>query len=85
MINNYECACERGGDCTRASMCAIQSALEDQSWEFEARIERLTSENSRMKTALKTIQNNYTKRGLIKRLCHQTVGAASTLQSKNDE
>ena len=28
-INRYECGCERGGLCTRTTMCAIQTALED--------------------------------------------------------
>ena len=36
---NYECGCERGGDCTKTSMCALDSALQDQAEEFEARIE----------------------------------------------
>ena len=27
--NRYECGCERGGDCTKTTMCAVQSALED--------------------------------------------------------
>ena len=37
----YACDCERGGDCTRTTMCAVQSALEDQAGEYERRIDEL--------------------------------------------
>jgi len=33
-----ECGCERGGDCFKTSMCALDSALQDQAEEFEAKI-----------------------------------------------
>ena len=33
-----ECGCERGGDCTKTSMCALDSALQDQAEEFENKI-----------------------------------------------
>ena len=36
MDNRFECGCERGGDCTKTSMCALQSALEDKDSEIEA-------------------------------------------------
>ena len=39
-MNNYKCGCERGDNCTKTTMCAIQLALEDQGEE----IERLTAE-----------------------------------------
>ena len=28
MMNDYECACEHGENCTRTTMCATQSAVE---------------------------------------------------------
>jgi hypothetical protein len=34
-----ECACERGGDCTRTTVCAIDSALQDQADEYERQLE----------------------------------------------
>jgi hypothetical protein len=36
-----ECACERGGDCTRTTMCALDNALQDQADEFESAIQRI--------------------------------------------
>ena len=33
-----ECGCERGGDCFKTSMCALDSALQDQAEEYETRI-----------------------------------------------
>jgi uncharacterized coiled-coil protein SlyX len=27
--NRFECGCERGGDCTKTTMCQVQSAIED--------------------------------------------------------
>jgi hypothetical protein len=33
-----ECACERGGDCTRTTMCALDSALQDQADMYEAKL-----------------------------------------------
>ena len=35
---NYECGCERGGDCTKTSMCFVQNVLEDQKEDFENKI-----------------------------------------------
>ena len=32
---NRECGCERGGDCTKTTVCAIGSALDDQADELE--------------------------------------------------
>jgi len=40
-MNKYECACERGQNCTRTSMCAVQSAVE----EMEADLKRMTKLN----------------------------------------
>lgn len=37
MDNRFECGCERGGDCTKTTMCQLQDALEDK----DAEIERL--------------------------------------------
>jgi hypothetical protein len=33
-----ECDCERGGDCTKTTACATDSALQDQAEAFEDRI-----------------------------------------------
>ena len=38
---NFECGCERGGDCTRVSVCTMESALDDQAEEFQHRIDEL--------------------------------------------
>jgi len=35
---NYECGCERGGDCTKTSMCFVQNVLEDQREELQNQI-----------------------------------------------
>jgi hypothetical protein len=40
-MNNFECGCERGGDCTKTSMCALQNAVEDAVEELKAEIEIL--------------------------------------------
>jgi len=29
MDNRYQCGCERGGDCTKTTMCKVQAATED--------------------------------------------------------
>jgi hypothetical protein len=34
-----ECGCERGGDCTRTTMCALDSALQDQADMYEAKLD----------------------------------------------
>lgn len=39
--NRFECGCERGGDCTKTTMCALQSALEDRDAEIERLRKRL--------------------------------------------
>jgi hypothetical protein len=36
-----ECGCERGGDCTKTTVCALANALQDQAEEFEATLNRL--------------------------------------------
>jgi septal ring factor EnvC (AmiA/AmiB activator) len=41
MKEPYYCDCEHGGDCTRTTMCAIQTATDDQRGEYEAQIEAL--------------------------------------------
>ena len=33
-----ECGCERGGDCTKTTMCAIDHALQDQADELDYQI-----------------------------------------------
>ena len=33
----YECACEHGEDCTRTTMCAVQSAVNEATCELEAK------------------------------------------------
>ena len=33
-----ECGCERGGECFKTSMCALDSALQDHAEEFEGQI-----------------------------------------------
>ena len=35
MTDLYECGCEYGESCTKTTMCAIQSALEDQREELD--------------------------------------------------
>jgi hypothetical protein len=35
------CDCERGGNCTKTTMCATDSALADQADEYETQIEKL--------------------------------------------
>ena len=39
--HTVECDCERGGDCTKTTVCAIDSALQDQAEEYEYRIAEL--------------------------------------------
>ena len=39
--HTVECDCERGGDCTKTTVCAIDSALEAQAEEYEYRIAEL--------------------------------------------
>jgi hypothetical protein len=34
-----ECACERGGDCSRTTMCALDNALQDQADMYEAKLD----------------------------------------------
>jgi len=46
-----ECACERGANCTKTTMCATDSALADQADEYESRItelEQLNEDQSRI-------------------------------------
>jgi hypothetical protein len=38
---SVECDCERGGDCNKTTVCATDSALQDQAEEYETRIQRL--------------------------------------------
>jgi hypothetical protein len=40
-INRFECACEHGGDCTRTTMCKLQSVSDDLENEVEALTEQL--------------------------------------------
>ena len=44
-----ECGCERGYDCTKTTVCALQNALEDQAGEYEVRIEALETELKELK------------------------------------
>jgi hypothetical protein len=46
-----ECACEHGGDCTRTTVCATDSALADQADEYEgciAALEQWGKDNQRL-------------------------------------
>ncbi len=35
-MNGFECGCERGDDCTKTTMCHIQSVVEDKDTIIEA-------------------------------------------------
>lgn len=60
--NRFECGCERGGDCTKTTMCALQSALEDRDAEIEElreceldllkRLDKAEDEIERLRTAI---------------------------------
>jgi len=52
--------------------------------ELKAEIESLSAENRRMRDALIQIQGNYTKRGMIKRICHQALNPGSTRLDSDD-
>ena len=49
---NNQCGCERGGDCTKTTMCQLQSAMEDQAEE----IARLKAENAKLKTEVRRLR-----------------------------
>lgn len=55
--NRFECGCERGGDCTKTTMCALQSALEDK----DVEIERLRAALERIREAADLLQAKYQK------------------------
>ena len=38
---SHECGCERGGNCTKTTVCAIDSALQDQAGEYRTIIDGL--------------------------------------------
>ena len=38
---NRRCGCENGGDCTKTTVCAIESAVEDATESLQAEVERL--------------------------------------------
>jgi hypothetical protein len=44
MREPYYCDCEHGGNCTRTTMCATDSALADQADKYEAQIEVLKAQ-----------------------------------------
>jgi hypothetical protein len=48
MDNRFQCGCELGDDCTKTTMCHVQTAIEDEQEE----IERLTAEIGRARSAL---------------------------------
>ena len=48
MDNQYECACEHGENCTRTTMCKVQSAVEV----TEYRIKELEADNKQLVAAL---------------------------------
>ena len=68
MDNRYECGCERGGDCTKTTMCAVQSALEDaemndNNWEVNATgtqrtLDEKDLEIERLKADIKGLQED---------------------------
>ena len=41
---DHRCDCERGGNCTRTTMCHVQSVVDDLNGEHEIEIERLTAQ-----------------------------------------
>ena len=47
---DHRCDCERGGNCTRTTMCHVQSVVDDLNGEHEIEIERLQRELDLEKT-----------------------------------
>ena len=41
---DHRCDCERGGNCTRTTMCHVQSVVDDLNGEHEIEIERLEAD-----------------------------------------
>jgi hypothetical protein len=41
MKQSLTCGCERGDNCTKTTVCALDSALQDQADEFKAGIQRI--------------------------------------------
>jgi hypothetical protein len=41
MANRFKCACEYGDNCTKTTMCAIDSAVEDQKSDFLIGLQRI--------------------------------------------
>ncbi len=52
-MTDHFCDCERGGDCTRTTMCHIQTVVSDLEAAHEIETERLNTE-------LADLQKNYT-------------------------
>lgn len=51
---NRECGCERGDDCTKTTVCAIESALQDQAEEHEQTAENLLALREAVKSHIDT-------------------------------
>jgi hypothetical protein len=52
---NRRCGCEDGGDCTKTSVCAIDTAVEDATDALRDEIEQLTTDRQRYAAALMEI------------------------------
>jgi len=79
-VNNYECGCERGDNCTKTSMCAIQSALEDQSGDYEEKIERLTAVVSGLRGLVRAVAS---ETSIPMEKIEQSIDAASDKQCQH--
>ena len=51
---DHRCDCERGGNCTRTTMCHVQSVVDDLNGEHEIDIERLQARVDALEGAIKT-------------------------------
>lgn len=82
-MNNHYCDCERGGNCTRTTMCHVQSVVSDLEGEHEIEIERLTAELKLYRTgeayslAAERISD---MEAVLKRLSILPVGSLDTLE-----
>ena len=49
---DHRCDCERGGNCTRTTMCHVQSVVDDLNGEHEIEVERLQARVAELEAAL---------------------------------
>ena len=61
-----KCGCERGVNCTRTTMCALQSAVEDATEPLLERIAELVTENSKLRgECLRTNHVTFSQRAVL--------------------